>query len=148
MYLHQAWSSNGRVTYTHCSPDLDTMTVMCRPFYLPREITAVLVTAVYGAPDALEVKAAKTDCKRKVENRLADNDPRQVWQGLQQLTNYRGNTPDVANADASLVEELNQFFTRFETKSSHFATPTRHSPPPPDEDPQHLPETGHRDGKL
>lgn len=51
IYLHQGWCTNSRVVNTHCSPDLETMTVMCRPYYLQRELTAVLVTAVYIAPD-------------------------------------------------------------------------------------------------
>lgn len=36
----------------HCSPDLEYLSVKCRPTYLPREFTAVLITIVYIAPDA------------------------------------------------------------------------------------------------
>ena len=43
---------DSRVINTHCSPELETMTVLCRPFYLPKELTVVLVTAVYVPPDA------------------------------------------------------------------------------------------------
>ena len=43
---------DSRVINTHCSPELETMTVLCRPFYLPRELTVVLVTAVYVPPGA------------------------------------------------------------------------------------------------
>lgn len=50
--MHQGWYTNSSVVNTHCTPELETMTVMCRPFYLPREITVVLVTAVYKPPDA------------------------------------------------------------------------------------------------
>lgn len=35
---------------SHCSPVLEYMTVKCRPFYLPREFTVVLLTAVYIPP--------------------------------------------------------------------------------------------------
>ncbi len=52
------------------------------------------------------IKAAKRDYKRKVENHLTDSNPRQVWQGLQHLTNYKGRTSDAGSADALLAEEL------------------------------------------
>ena len=73
------------------------------------------------------IKAAKVDYKRKVENHLADNNPRKVWQGLQHLTNYKGTPSDAVTADTSLVEELNNFFTRFEVQKPHLAP----APPPP-----------------
>ena len=62
-----------------------------------------------------------TDYRRKVENHIADNNMRQVWQGLQHYTNYKGNTMGAVSADASLVEKLNHFFTCFEAKESHSA---------------------------
>ena len=37
---------------SHCSPDLEYVTVKCRPFYLPREFNVVIITAVYIPPDA------------------------------------------------------------------------------------------------
>jgi len=37
---------------SHCSSDLEAMSVQCRLFYLPREMTVVIVTAVYIPPDA------------------------------------------------------------------------------------------------
>lgn len=52
------------------------------------------------------VKAAKMDCKRKVEIHLTDNNPRQLWQGLKHLTNYRGNTSEVVNANAKRSEPI------------------------------------------
>lgn len=58
-----------------------------------------------------------------MEKQLADNNARQVWQGLQHLTNYKGNYSDVTNADVSLAEELNIFFTRFEAERSRPAPP-------------------------
>ncbi len=30
-----------------CSPDLEYLTLLCWPFWLPREFTAVIITAVY-----------------------------------------------------------------------------------------------------
>ncbi len=47
IYTHNNWCTNSRITHTHCCPDLEAISVVCRPFYLPREITAVVITAVY-----------------------------------------------------------------------------------------------------
>ena len=52
VYVLQNWCSDSRVIDTYCSPDLEAMSVQCRPFYLPREITAAIITAVYIPPDA------------------------------------------------------------------------------------------------
>lgn len=35
-----------------CSPDLEYLMLLCRPFRLPREFTAVIITAVYIPPQA------------------------------------------------------------------------------------------------
>lgn len=32
---------------THCSPNTEAIFVACRPFYLPKELTTVLITSVY-----------------------------------------------------------------------------------------------------
>ena len=49
-----------------------------------------------------------------------------MWQSLQHLTNYKGNSLEVTHADVSLVEEFNHFFTRFEAERPHLAPPTSH----------------------
>lgn len=36
----------------HCSPDLEYLVVKYRPFYIPREFSAVLIIAVYIPPQA------------------------------------------------------------------------------------------------
>ena len=38
-----------------CSPDLEYLTIKCRPYYLPREFSLVIVTAVYITTTALKV---------------------------------------------------------------------------------------------
>ncbi len=35
-----------------CSPYLEYLSIICRPFYLPREFTSIIVTAVYIPPQA------------------------------------------------------------------------------------------------
>lgn len=44
---------------------------------------------------------------------LDSNNSRQVWQGIQDLTNCQTNT-GTATGDLMLVEELNTFFAHFE----------------------------------
>ena len=51
MYVHENWCNNGTIIDKHCSPDLEYMSVRCRPFFLPRELTVVIVKAVYIPPD-------------------------------------------------------------------------------------------------
>ncbi len=72
------------------------------------------------------MKKAKEAYKKTVEDHLANKDPRRMWQGIQQLTNYKGNTVNCSShADASLAEELNHFFSRFEADR-----PATDLPPP------------------
>ncbi len=35
-----------------CSPHLEHLFIICRPFYLPREISSIIITAVYISPQA------------------------------------------------------------------------------------------------
>lgn len=39
--------TNTMITDSHCSPDRENLTVKCRSIYLPREITIVMIMAVY-----------------------------------------------------------------------------------------------------
>jgi len=36
------------------------------------------------------ITKAKTDYKKRIEDHLTSNNPRQVWQGIKNITNYRG----------------------------------------------------------
>ena len=44
MYVHNDWCNNSKIIDRHCSPDLEVLSVICRPFYL--------VITVYIPPDA------------------------------------------------------------------------------------------------
>lgn len=50
---------------SYCSPDIELLTVNCRPFYLPREFTVVSITAVYVPPSA-NTKEAMTVLYRTI----------------------------------------------------------------------------------
>lgn len=71
------------------------------------------------------IKAAKADYKGKIEGQL--NNPRQMWQGIQSLTNYKVCAATPGDSDMALAEELNSFFARFESQAKISVTP----PQPP-----------------
>ena len=52
MYINNNWCNNTETVASHCSPDLEYLTVKCRPFYLPLEFTGVMLTVVYIPLDA------------------------------------------------------------------------------------------------
>ncbi|KAL1260011.1 hypothetical protein QQF64_007838 [Cirrhinus molitorella] len=52
IYVHDNWCNNGTIIDKYSSLDLEYMSVRCRPFFLPRELTVVIVTVVYIPPDA------------------------------------------------------------------------------------------------
>ncbi|KAJ8352952.1 hypothetical protein AAFF_G00132150 [Aldrovandia affinis] len=73
------------------------------------------------------IREAKADYRRKIEDHLDSNNSRQVWQGVQHITNYKTNL-GAAEGDASLAEELNLFFARFEVEPPEATPhPTVHS---------------------
>ena len=77
------------------------------------------------------IKKAKADYRRRIEDHLSENNPRQVWQGIQQLTNYRGHNTTTVNSSISLAEELNFFFARFETSRTSQTSASSPPQPPP-----------------
>uniref|UniRef100_A0A3B1KH12 Reverse transcriptase domain-containing protein n=1 Tax=Astyanax mexicanus TaxID=7994 RepID=A0A3B1KH12_ASTMX len=50
VYISNAWCRNVVVVCKHCSPVVKLMIIKCRPFYLPRDFSAVLIAAVYIPP--------------------------------------------------------------------------------------------------
>ncbi|KAK3507572.1 hypothetical protein QTP70_028645, partial [Hemibagrus guttatus] len=68
------------------------------------------------------IPRAKETYRRRMEGHLTDNDPRQMWRGIQALTNYKGQGP--TNTDSSSMSMLlNSCFARFET-TRHLVTTT------------------------
>ncbi len=47
VYINKEWCNNAAVLSKHCSLLVEFMVVKCRPFYLPREFTAIVIVAVY-----------------------------------------------------------------------------------------------------
>ena len=50
VYIRDAWCRDAVVVCKHCSPLAEVMIIKCRPYYLPREFTAILLVAVYIPP--------------------------------------------------------------------------------------------------
>ncbi len=51
VYINNVWCRDAVVVCKHCSPLVEFMIIKCRPFYLPREYTAILLVAVYIPPN-------------------------------------------------------------------------------------------------
>lgn len=60
------------------------------------------------------VKEAKQRYGRKLESQLQQSDSRSLWQGLRKITDYKVKNTGMTNADATLADELNNFYARFE----------------------------------
>nr|XP_049595883.1 uncharacterized protein LOC125980593 [Syngnathus scovelli] len=76
------------------------------------------------------VKRAKADHRQRIESHLSSNNGRKVWQGIQEITNFRGSAAQVEDQGAQLAEELNSFFARFGTSQQHSPVPALPPPPP------------------
>lgn len=78
------------------------------------------------------IRVAKAAYKRRIEDCFKNNDSRQVWRGVQHITHYRPSSLSADNGGASLAEELNNFFARFEVPAREMASshPTADSSSP------------------
>lgn len=52
IYVNNKWCTAADMVDKHCCPDLEFLTVRCRPFFLPREFMAITIMAVYIPPQA------------------------------------------------------------------------------------------------
>ncbi len=71
------------------------------------------------------IKATKRQYKNKVEEQFNTNNARSMWQGINNITDFKGNKPATVNIAASLPDELNHFYARFE---AHNTTHTESAP--------------------
>lgn len=63
------------------------------------------------------IRDAKAVYKQRIENHFCNSDPRRAWQGIRHITGQT-NTICLSNSSASMAEQLNQFFSRFEVEST------------------------------
>ncbi len=77
------------------------------------------------------IKAAKWQYKNKVEEQFNTNNARSMWQGINNITGFKGNKPATVDITASLPDELNTFYARFaHTESAPAAAAEEVSPLP------------------
>lgn len=50
--VNNLWCSDVEIISSGCSPDLEHLMIRCRPYYLPRQFTSVIISAVYIPPHA------------------------------------------------------------------------------------------------
>ncbi len=72
VYINKEWCKNAAVLSKHCSPLVEIMFVKCRPFYLPREFTAIVIVAVYIPPCA-NAKDALRDLYSAISEQQTNN---------------------------------------------------------------------------
>ena len=60
------------------------------------------------------IKQANCQYRDKVESQFNGSDTRRMWQGLQEITDYKNKNSHVTDTDVTLPDKLNTFFARFE----------------------------------
>ena len=55
--INEVWCMDTKVVSTSCTPELESLTVKCRPFYLPREFGSVILTVAYIPPEVNAMSA-------------------------------------------------------------------------------------------
>ncbi len=57
-YINNLWCDERNIhsIISFCSPDLEFHTLLCRPFWLPREFTAIIITAVIYTPKPTQTR--------------------------------------------------------------------------------------------
>ena len=64
------------------------------------------------------IKQAKRQYRAKIESYCTGSDARLMWQGLQTITDYKGQHSGELPSDTSLPDELNHFYARFEASNT------------------------------
>ncbi len=61
------------------------------------------------------IKAAK---RETIQEQFNTNNARSMWQGINNITDFKGNKPATVNIAASLPDKLNLFYARFEAHNT------------------------------
>lgn len=69
IYINNDWCTSADIIRSHCSPDIEYMSLKCRPFYTPREFAAIVITAVYIPPRA-NAKLALEELHEAINSQL------------------------------------------------------------------------------
>ncbi len=94
-YINNSWCNERNIhsIKSFCSPDLEFHTLLCRPFWLPREFTAIIITAVYIPPQANTDQALKELYRNISEQETAHPDAAFVVTGEFNKANFRTIAP-------------------------------------------------------
>ena len=73
--VHQWWYNDTNILSTYCSPEIETLIIKCRPYYLPREFTSVVLIGVYipSQANAAVAIGGLTNQVTAIENALPDS---------------------------------------------------------------------------
>ncbi len=90
----------------------------CQRGHLPLNPETLMIgnkpVTISGDPS----KQPNDNIKNKVEEQFNNNNPRSMWQGINNITGFKGNKPATVNIAASLPDELNTFYARFEAHNT------------------------------
>ncbi len=94
-YINNLWCDERNIhsIKSFCSPDLEFHTLLCRPFWLPREFTAIIITAVYIPPQANTDQALRELYRNISEQETAHPDAAFVITGDFNKANFRTIAP-------------------------------------------------------
>ncbi len=94
-YINNSWCNERNIhsIKSFCSPDLEFHTLLCRPFWLPREFTAIIITAVYIPPQANTDQALKELYRNISEQETAHPDAAFIITGDFNKANFRTIAP-------------------------------------------------------
>ncbi len=94
-YINNSWCDERNIdsNKSFCSPDLEFHMLLCRPFWLMREFTAIIITAVYIPPQANTDQALKELYGNISEQETAHPDAAFVVTGDFNKANFRTIAP-------------------------------------------------------
>ncbi len=94
-YIDNLWCDerNLHSIKSFCSPDLEFHMLLCQPFWLPRQFTAIIITAVYIPSQANTDQALKTLYGNKSEQETVHPDAAFVVTGDFNKANFRTIAP-------------------------------------------------------
>ncbi len=94
-YINNLWCDERNIhsIKSFCSPDLEFHMLLCRPFWLPREFTAIIITAVYIPPQANTDQALRELYGNIGEQETAHPDAAFVVMGDFNKANFRTIAP-------------------------------------------------------
>src|SRR4029434_5832817 len=80
----------------------------------PLPITLV-IRRLWGSPDVTYgLPSGTREYRDKLESTYLSSDPRRMWGGLRHITGYKGRNSNADQPAASLPDDLNTFYGRFE----------------------------------